>query len=284
MEKIGIITKASQAVQKNKEANIKEIAQLWMTDKEIYNNTNIGNDVTIEELKADLLERKYISTTATLDYNEDIGMLTIKDEDLEIILTGTTVQTNENQEAILALSGNTYFYDETTIESETLIRYKKVDNKYYRCNENGIIINEEEEEIIEENLKAYISATVTDLTLGTGAYDANGLLLGDSAQNNKSYELGKSEGYSSGYSDGYEVNKDEIYNEGYTKGYADGIDSVQSTENASLIYTYHEHTGSSAECSGCYTKYMVNYKFSQTNGTMSKTGYVKDEGGRLVFY
>lgn len=44
----------------------------------------------------------------------------------------------------------------------------------------------------------------------------------------------------------------DIYDSRYAQGYADGLGQAQS-DVAKIIYTYHEHTGDSHSCGGCYT-------------------------------
>ena len=67
------------------------------------------------------------------------------------------------------------------------------------------------------------AATAENLSLGTAAWVDGELIVGTGADNNS------------------------YYNRGYADGYANSLDSV------TISYTYHEHTGSSAEGTGCYT-------------------------------
>lgn len=77
-----------------------------------------------------------------------------------------------------------------------------------------------EEDEITGNIQA---ATEDGLSLGEAGWVDGELIIGNGANNNNFYN----------------------------QGYADGLAEAQ---NASLIYNYHQHTGSPAKGTGCYTK------------------------------
>ncbi|MCM1125011.1 MAG: hypothetical protein NC429_00930 [Lachnospiraceae bacterium] len=81
----------------------------------------------------------------------------------------------------------------------------------------------------ENEVTGNISAATEDsLSLGDAAWVDGELVVGNGGDNN-------------------------VY---YNQGYADGM---AKKENASLVYNYHQHTGSSTEGTGCYTKPEYEY-------------------------
>jgi len=107
------------------------------------------------------------------------------------------------------IPADTYFYDSDT-EGENIVRYKKVDGKFYLCDENGKVEdNASEVNVSDKNLIEYTSSNSKNLSVGSAGYSNNFLHLGDGFDN-ASYE-------------------DSGYRKGYTQGLADGLTTKSGT-------------------------------------------------------
>jgi len=73
---------------------------------------------------------------------------------------------------------DTYFYDSNT-NGENIVRYKKVDGKYYLCDENGKITSEEEQDISTLTLVEYTYLNSSTLNVGSAGFVNENLTLGD---------------------------------------------------------------------------------------------------------
>ena len=76
------------------------------------------------------------------------------------------------------IPSDTYFYDSNT-SGEDIVRYKKVDGKYYLCDENGIVIKEVEQDISNISLTEYVISGSADINEGKGAFADGKLCLGN---------------------------------------------------------------------------------------------------------
>ncbi|MGN0308771.1 MAG: hypothetical protein ACI4DN_11215, partial [Lachnospiraceae bacterium] len=89
---------------------------------------------------------------------------------------------------------DTYFYEENTQGDENIVRYKKIDGKYYRCSAQGSVAEgTPEEEISGKTLIAYRAAESSNITAGAAAYVEGVLQLGNGGDNTAYYERGSSE-------------------------------------------------------------------------------------------
>lgn len=76
------------------------------------------------------------------------------------------------------IPADTYFYNSET-SGDGIVRYKKVDGKYYLCDENGKIINNEEQDVTSITLVEYTSVNKSNLNIGTAAYANDSFILGE---------------------------------------------------------------------------------------------------------
>ena len=76
------------------------------------------------------------------------------------------------------ITPDTYFYDSST-SGEEIVRYKKIDGKYYLCDVNGNITDESEQDVTGITLTEYLSATEASLVLGKAGFANSNLLLGN---------------------------------------------------------------------------------------------------------
>ena len=81
-----------------------------------------------------------------------------------------------------AVPSDTYFYNSST-SGESIVRYKKVDGKYYLCDKNGIITNETEQNINNIKLVEYKATTDNYLSIGNAGYATGNLILGNNNDN-----------------------------------------------------------------------------------------------------
>jgi len=82
------------------------------------------------------------------------------------------------------ISSDTYFYDSKT-SGENIVRYKKIDGKYYLCDKNGKITSETEQEVSGLTLIEYTSASSNNINMGKAAYSDNKFILGDGSTTNE---------------------------------------------------------------------------------------------------
>ncbi|MGN1314130.1 MAG: hypothetical protein ACI4VG_03845 [Lachnospiraceae bacterium] len=89
---------------------------------------------------------------------------------------------------------DTYFYEENTEGDENIVRYKKINGKYYRCSAQGSVAEgTPEEEISGKTLIAYRAAEASNITAGSAAYVEGVLHLGNGGDNTAYYERGSTE-------------------------------------------------------------------------------------------
>jgi len=101
------------------------------------------------------------------------------------------------------------FYIRICLE-KNIVSYKKVDGKFYWCDENGKVEdNASEVNVSDKNLIEYTSSNSKNLSVGSAGYSNNFLHLGDGFDN-ASYE-------------------DSGYRKGYTQGLADGLTTKSGT-------------------------------------------------------
>ena len=84
---------------------------------------------------------------------------------------------------------DTYFYDSTT-EGEEIVRYKKVDGKYYLCDGNGKITDETEQDVSDLRLIEYISSNAGNISAGSAGYANNSFYLGQASDGMKKIFVG----------------------------------------------------------------------------------------------
>ena len=81
------------------------------------------------------------------------------------------------------IPADTYFYDSDT-EGKNIVRYRKVDGKFYECNENGKVEdNALEVDVSEKNLIEYTSLKTNNLIAWNAGYADKSLYLGDGVNN-----------------------------------------------------------------------------------------------------
>ena len=81
------------------------------------------------------------------------------------------------------ITPDTYFYDSST-SGEEIVRYKKVEGKYYLCDKNGNVTSEEEQDVTGITLLEYTAATSANLSLGKAGFANTNFVLGDGTDNN----------------------------------------------------------------------------------------------------
>jgi len=86
------------------------------------------------------------------------------------------------------IPSDTYFYDSKT-QGGDIVRYKKVDGKYYLCDENGKVTNNEEQDISTLELTEYTLTNQTNLSQGKAGFAFGNLYLGNG--NDKTAYLGQ---------------------------------------------------------------------------------------------
>ena len=106
------------------------------------------------------------------------------------------------------IPADTYFYDSET-EGEDIVRYKKVDGKYYLCDKNGKITDENEQDISSLTLIEYTSTTEENLSVGNAGYASGKFYLGsnlssDSENSKEIIYLGNGTSFDLTSYDGYE--------------------------------------------------------------------------------
>lgn len=72
---------------------------------------------------------------------------------------------------------DTYFYDANT-SGDDIVRYKKVDGKYYLCNENGTIIDNTSKNVTNLSIIEYTSVLKSSILAGKAGYASNNIVLG----------------------------------------------------------------------------------------------------------
>jgi len=89
---------------------------------------------------------------------------------------------------------NTYFYEEGTEgNSETIVRYKKINDEYFVCNSYGKVSEgTTATDVTAKKLLPYIATSSNNLSAGTAGFASNYFILGDGSDNKASYDLGKS--------------------------------------------------------------------------------------------
>ena len=85
---------------------------------------------------------------------------------------------------------NTFYYEKGTEgNSSTIVRYKKIDNNYYVCDSNGIVLDGTiPTDISAKTLEPYTSADVKNISAGSAGYVSGSLHLGDGSDNSSYIE------------------------------------------------------------------------------------------------
>jgi len=83
------------------------------------------------------------------------------------------------------ITPDTYFYDSTT-SGEEIVRYKKVDGKYYLCDKNGDVTTEEEQDVSNLTLVEYTGTTEENLSVGKAGFANSEFILGNGSDINSS--------------------------------------------------------------------------------------------------
>lgn len=109
------------------------------------------------------------------------------------------------------IPSDTYFYNVNS--NDDIIRYKKIDEKYYLCNENGIVINQNEQDITNVNLIEYQSLVSTDIEIGKAGYSSGNINLGSWNNETSTTDLLTTFYVSQGKSDSYTLidNYESLY-------------------------------------------------------------------------
>lgn len=152
------------------------------------------------------------------------------------------------------ITKDTYFYDSNTI-GEEIVRYKKVNGKYYLCDKNGNVTNEEEQDISNITLVEYTGTSEENLSVGKSGFSNSELILGNGTDidNASSAKLTKTLVGSSSFwfSAGWSGSQTFTYNCTGIEGYENFTEANFSTtveyggKNSSDSYYGHTLTGQS---------------------------------------
>lgn len=159
----------------------------------------------------------------------------------------------------------TYFYKRGTEGTSNIETYKKINGKFYRCDENGIVAEGTTESSIPDNmLGEYQILDASDLIAGIAAFKNNHIVLGNGISNQVVYseyedkESNMQNGienlsYQAGieFADGRVNTESSSYKSGYNQGYEKGLNEM--LENGKITKIYHVHKGDSLKKGGCYT-------------------------------
>jgi len=104
------------------------------------------------------------------------------------------------------ITPDTYFYDSSTSE-EDIVRYKKIDGKYYLCDQNGNITSEEEKDVSSIDLVEYTMASNDSLVLGKAGFSNEQFILGNASLGNN-FEIVKVVNNASSATYQYKLTKD----------------------------------------------------------------------------
>ena len=76
------------------------------------------------------------------------------------------------------ITPGTYFYDSNT-SGESIVGYKKVDDKYYLCDKYGNLSSNVVQDVSNLSLVEYVGTSEKDLSVGKAGFSNNNLLLGN---------------------------------------------------------------------------------------------------------
>ena len=87
---------------------------------------------------------------------------------------------------------DTYFYEEGTEgDSTTIVRYKKINNEYFLCDANGIVLEgTDATDVTSKNLIPYTAENSGNISAGAAGYALGKLYLGDGSDNKAYYDAG----------------------------------------------------------------------------------------------
>ena len=140
-------------------------------------------------------------------------------------------------ENITVLPTDTYFYEDGTEGDANIVRFKKIDGKYYPCDSHGEVApGTAEVDVSQKTLIDYTGAVAGNISAGKMGYADGYLHLGDGADNAAHY----------------------------AQGFVDGQQDV--TQNLNISYTYHVHEGDASASGGCYTKAVMHSHTDACNG------------------
>ena len=168
---------------------------------------------------------------------------------------------------------DTYFYEQGTEgDSSTIVRYRKINNEYFVCDQYGKIKENIAVDTTSKTLVPYVETSANKLHVGTAGYASNSLILGDSLGESIDNSSGITMSWYSVNTNGnFEVDSNAFYSEQGFTSMTGG--NVSNSGDYGVFKILVSNNGSS------YTQLMslsVN-KNSKTVGTVNlqKYKYVK---------
>jgi len=126
---------------------------------------------------------------------------------------------------------NTYFYEQGTEgDSETIVRYKKINDEYFICDAYGQVEDgTSATDVTSKILIPYTASSSTNLSAGNAGFASGNLYLGDGVNNKTFYN----DGYNAGitFADGRVNTNSTSYSKGYTDGAANTCRVVNYSRN-----------------------------------------------------
>ncbi len=155
---------------------------------------------------------------------------------------------------ITNIPADTYFYEDGTEGDSNIIRYKKINGKYYLCDAHGNVNDGAKEvDVSQKTLIDYAGAVSANLSAGAAAFADGHLHLGDGSDNASHY----------------------------SQGWIDG--QKNAIQNLNITYTYHTHEGEAAAGTGCYTVPVYHSHINTCLGTTTNScGCTTDRGWHEV--
>ena len=131
---------------------------------------------------------------------------------------------------------NTYFYEEGTEgDSTTIVRYKKINDEYFVCDENGIVAEgTAATDVTSKTLIEYSATAAGNMTAGSAGYASNSFFLGDGSDNAAYFDKSVPTNFAGGnvVMRGLSSSVSVVLN----KGYHNVIYLYASTASSSLSY------------------------------------------------
>lgn len=186
---------------------------------------------------------------------------------------------------------DTYYYEQGTEgNSSTIVRYKKVDNSYYLCDANGIILEGTSAiDVSSKTLISYNAFTTGNMSVGSAGYASGSLYLGDGSDNVAYLEQNGSKVYNLGTGTSFDIKAlTGLSDEECLQLTSDNF--VIELSNASVTYrvTMTISTGTwysemNYNCNGCYSNISITKNYNSSTGILNAYGtlnnYIPGSGG-----
>ena len=167
---------------------------------------------------------------------------------------------------------DTYFYEDGT-EGENIVRYKKINDEYFVCNENGEVLEGTQvTDVTSKTLIEYTAITASTISAGHAGY-AEELYLGNGVDNityvDKNAEiLGYNKSISLGTGTTFDVTSYENYESFTSDNFIVELKSVKSANTTSIN---SESGGNVLDASAIFGGITVKKTYDATTGTLKIT-------------